>query len=160
MIETLTPYALDAKEGLAFAYGGALHLIKATTAQTGGAFGLVEILCPPGFVAPMHRHRLEDESFYVLSGELTIYLEDRRLTVSAGGFAFLPRGSAHGFRVGNQAPLRAISVFTPGGFDSFFEYVGEPTSSLELPLEVKRDFARIASAGSRYDFDDLGPLPD
>ncbi len=152
-------YAIPAGEGVRISYSGALHVLKATALQTNGAFGLVEILCPSGFTAPMHRHKLEDESFYVLEGEITFFLEDERLVVGAGGFAFLPRGHAHGFQITSEEPLRAISIFTPGGFEAFFEDVGEITDVSGMPTTVIRDFDRIRAAGARFDFEDLGPLP-
>src|SRR5215471_11428574 len=44
--------------------------IKATGASTGGAFGLVESLVAPGFSPPLHVHHREDESFWVVEGEV------------------------------------------------------------------------------------------
>jgi quercetin dioxygenase-like cupin family protein len=156
---TRSAYAVAGGEGIHISYGGALHTVKATAEQTNGAFGLVEIICPAGFVAPMHRHHLEDESFYVLEGEVMFFLEDERIVVGAGGFAFLPRGHAHGFQITSQCPLRAISMFTPGGFEAFFEDVGEVVQSPMMPAAIIRDLDRIRAAGKRFNFDDLGPLP-
>src|SRR5262249_29791108 len=51
---------------------GVTHLYKATAEETGGAFSLWEAIVPPGTGAPPHRHDHEDESFYVLSGELVV----------------------------------------------------------------------------------------
>src|SRR5215475_1220712 len=64
--------------------------IKATGASTGGAFGLVESLIAPGFSPPLHVHHREDESFWVLEGELTMRCGDRSFRAGPGSFVFLP----------------------------------------------------------------------
>ncbi|TIT85015.1 MAG: cupin domain-containing protein, partial [Mesorhizobium sp.] len=62
--------------------------VKATEASTGGGFGLLESLIAPGFSPPLHIHRCEDESFYVLEGELTMKCGDRTFRATAGSFVF------------------------------------------------------------------------
>ena len=48
-------------------------------ADTGGAFCLLEVSAAPGVSVPRHTHTREDESYYVLSGELGSLLEKKRL---------------------------------------------------------------------------------
>jgi hypothetical protein len=50
-------------------------------------------------------------------------------------------------------------MFTPGGFEAFFEDVGEVVQSPMMPAAIIRDLDRIRAAGKRFNFDDLGPLP-
>ena len=47
----------------------------------------------PGFSPPMHVHHREDESFYILEGELTLQCGERRFRAGTGAFVFLPRTS-------------------------------------------------------------------
>ena len=47
METALRPYAIHRDEGEKLSFFGALTWIKATGAQTGGAFGLIEQLMPP-----------------------------------------------------------------------------------------------------------------
>jgi uncharacterized cupin superfamily protein len=54
-------------------------IVKATGEQTGAAFGLIDNLMPAGFASPYHMHRNEDESFYVVEGEMTFYVGDERV---------------------------------------------------------------------------------
>jgi quercetin dioxygenase-like cupin family protein len=49
----------------------------ATGDRTGGAFCLVEERAGRGESVPLDRHPDDMESFYVLEGELTIYIDDR-----------------------------------------------------------------------------------
>ena len=46
------PYALAREEGLAVWFLGTLVIVKATSEQTGGAFGLIDNLMPAGFASP------------------------------------------------------------------------------------------------------------
>jgi quercetin dioxygenase-like cupin family protein len=65
-------YALHESEGEAFWLLGMLQTIKIGRDDTGGAYGLVEIVVPEGLGSPWHVHPEEDEWFYVLEGELTL----------------------------------------------------------------------------------------
>ncbi len=48
--------------------------MKATAEQIGGGFLLVEELAPTGTATPLRVHPIENESFYILEGELTFYI--------------------------------------------------------------------------------------
>jgi uncharacterized cupin superfamily protein len=73
------PYVLAKEEGQAVWFLGTLVLVKATGERTGGAFGLIDNLMPAGFASPYHVHRNEDESFYVLEGEMTFYVGEEKV---------------------------------------------------------------------------------
>ena len=90
-----TGYALANDEGEAFWLLGMLQTIKIGRDDTDGAYGLAEILVPAGVGSPWHVHPEEDEWFYVLDGELTFWVADTRLSLTAGSFAFGPKGVPH-----------------------------------------------------------------
>lgn len=54
----------------AFWWQGAMMRIKARAEDTGGALGLVDGSFYKGFGPPLHVHSREDESMYVLEGEI------------------------------------------------------------------------------------------
>ncbi len=54
---------------------------------------MVEMLAPPGDQPPLHRH--QDEGFYVLEGELSLWAGDEHVVLRAGQFANAPRGVPH-----------------------------------------------------------------
>ena len=88
-----TPYALGSEEGEALWFFGMLVTMKATAEQTGGEFLLIEELAPRGTATPLHVHPTDDESFYILEGEMTFYLEDGQpIPASAGSFVQYPKG--------------------------------------------------------------------
>ncbi len=96
--------------------------IRASGAETGGTLSLIEQLIPPGFASPWHVHHNEDESFYVIDGKVTVVVADRSVTLSAGDYAFGPRGIPHGFRIEGSKPARVL-LMTSGG--TFAEFVRE-----------------------------------
>ena len=77
--------SLEAANRVEGRYLAKILAVKATGEQTGGAFGLIDNLMPAGFASPYHMHRNEDESFYVVEGEMTFYVGDER--VKGGGWS-------------------------------------------------------------------------
>jgi hypothetical protein len=51
---------------------GALSQVRVSGAQTGRAFALADHRASRGNASPVHVHDLDDETFYVLAGELRI----------------------------------------------------------------------------------------
>jgi quercetin dioxygenase-like cupin family protein len=127
----------------------------ATSAQTGGALGVIEQEIEPGFGSPYHVHRHEDEAFYVLEGEIRFFSEGQTWVAGPGGFAFLPRGIPHGFRVEGSATARVVLLVTPGGFDGFVAELSEPAPPVGPP-----DMGKLMQTAARYAVDILGPLPE
>jgi quercetin dioxygenase-like cupin family protein len=129
--------------------------IRATAKQTGGAIGVLEQIMPPGTGSPYHVHRNEDEEFYVIDGQIRFFSGDESWLAGPGGFAFLPRGIPHGFRVEGDAPARFLLLATPGGFESFVEELWEPTPPAGPP-----DMEKVMQAAAKYQVELLGPLPE
>src|SRR5512136_3486677 len=91
------PYALNDEEGQTLQSLGALVAVKATSEQTGGAFNLFEVSCPPDYATPLHIHYAEDVAVYVLDGALVFFCGGEKTEASPGSFFFEPRGTPHGF---------------------------------------------------------------
>ena len=62
--------------------------------DTGGEYGLVEITVRAGEGSPWHVHPDEDEWFYVLDGEFTVYVGDAASVASGGLVRVRSQGSA------------------------------------------------------------------
>jgi len=105
---------------------GSQLTFRATAEQTEGTFALLEYVLAPGAGAGPHRHTREDESFLVLSGELTLQLDERQQVVAAGGFVRIPRGTRHAFANRGSVPLVALIVLTPAGLEQFFCDITQP----------------------------------
>ena len=97
-------HAVGPGEGEAIWFLQTLMSVKASGAESGGAFSLIEVHYPPAFSPPRHIHHHEDESFYVLDGEVTFICGDRTWRTQQGAFVVLPRGIEHGFTISPEAP--------------------------------------------------------
>jgi mannose-6-phosphate isomerase-like protein (cupin superfamily) len=131
--------------------------IKATAATTGGAFGLFESLLAPGFSPPLHVHHKDDESFWVLEGEVTMRCGDRTFRARAGSFVFLPRDVPHTFVVEGDAPARMLTLLTPGGGEAMFVEGGRPPEHDGLPPAAPPDIEALKRLSQRYEADIVGP---
>ena len=69
--------------------------IVASRDQTGGSLGLFRQTIAPKSGPPTHIHQTEDEFFYVVSGEFKVKLGDRIMSAPAQTVMFVPRGTAH-----------------------------------------------------------------
>src|SRR5687768_13573550 len=160
MEAALRPYALARDEGEAFWFLGAQTWVKATSAQTGGAFGLVEQVLPTGFASPWHVHHAEDEAFYVAEGEMTFLCGDQRGAAGPGTWVWGPREVPRGFRVAGTSPARLRPLATPAGFEQFVVELGEPAADWSSPPSGPPDMAKLMAVAAKYRVDLLGPLPE
>lgn len=110
-----------------------------------------------GDMPPLHVHHRDDETFYVLDGEVSLFAAGRQLTLGAGQAAFAPREIPHAYRVESEE-ARWIVITTPAGFESFVRRVAEPAPADELP-EAGRpvDPALLAQAAADVGIEILGP---
>ena len=73
-------------EGPAFSAVGDVYRILASGEQTGGAYALSEARVLPGGGPPPHIHHREDEAFFLLEGEITFLLGDKKVIAKPGTF--------------------------------------------------------------------------
>jgi len=152
------PFALGAEDGEDLWFFGTLVTFKATTEQTGGRFSLLEQLAPRGMATPLHVQPEDDESFYVIEGELTFYLGDGKpIPASAGSFVHLPAGTPHAFQVDSET-ARVLNLTTPQ-HESFMRAAGEPARERALPPEGPPDMDKVGAAAQQYGVEILGPPP-
>jgi hypothetical protein len=104
----------------------------------------------------------QDEGFYVLEGELTLFVaggEARRLR--AGDFALAPRGVPHAYRAGEDG-ARALVQSSPSGFEAFVESMSRPAEGPGLPELAgppsPEQAAHLAAVAADHGIDILGPL--
>lgn len=112
--------------GPTFGLVGDVYVIRASGAQTGGALCVVEARVSPGGGPPPHVHSREDESFYVLDGEITFATAAGAVRAGPGAFLHMPRGVPHVFRNETDRDARMLFWCTPAGFERLVEAVGTP----------------------------------
>lgn len=151
-------YALGKDEGESFYVLGMLETIKVGSADTGGGFGMIEVIARKGDGSPWHTHPDEDEWFYVTKGEFTVYVDDTRLSLKEGSFAFGPKGVPHTF-IAETEGATALIGFQPFHFEGFMRAVGEPTTERVLPppLETPPDMQKLLPIAAENGMNILGP---
>lgn len=160
MEPSVSPYLLGPGEGEArWGVDGALTAVKATGPQTVGRLAVIEDLARQGGGTPVHRHREDEESFYVLEGEMTFWLgDDAPMHAVPGTFVHIPGGVAHAFRVDSET-ARYLIVTTPR-HGAFYHAISSPAQERLLPPPSAMDMDRVEAACATYGVEILGPPPD
>ena len=96
------------------------------------AFALLHCYFRRGGEPPAHFHTKEDETFYMLEGEIRFHIGDKKFTAKAGDVAYGPKGVPHQFSLDNRNS-KGILLITPAGVETFFKEFSVPAQSLELP---------------------------
>ncbi|MDN7242714.1 quercetin 2,3-dioxygenase [Planococcus sp. N028] len=149
-------FAFARGEGKAYWFLGSLLEMKATAEDTGGAFGMVELTHPPGFAAPMHTNRNEEEIFYVLEGEATFTVGEKTIMAKQGSFVYTPRGIPHMYKFEGDGPAKILVMVTPAGFEQFFVEASVPAEEFKLPPDtVVPDKNKIMAAAQKYNLEEL-----
>src|SRR5215207_9309332 len=90
---------------------------KVLSNSVNGSVAIVEHTVEPKSIgAPMHKHTFEDETSYVLEGELSVIQEGIVQTAGPGECIVKPRGIFHTFWNAGNERVRYIEVITPGNF--------------------------------------------
>ncbi len=109
-----------------------LVTLKATSEDTAGSYSLTEMVVPSGGGPPLHTHS-EEESLYILEGEMIVKIGERTFKVGTGSFILVPKHTPHTFLVEGDGPAKLLLVFSPPGFENFFFEAGRPAEDKTLP---------------------------
>lgn len=154
-VQTQQPTFNTRNDG-AFRFLGIPTLIRAAGEATNGSFGLSESWdMAPGWASPYHTHHNEDESFYVLEGEMAFVCDGKWMKGGPGTFVYGPRELAHGFVVVGDKPARMLLMCNPGGFEHFI--LGQATD-ISAPAGPP-DMQLLMELAAKFHIDIHGPLP-
>ena len=163
------PQVVTAGEPLWFL--GTLQRIKLDGARSGGRLGVYEGLMPRGAAPPLHSHP-QDETLYVLEGDLSVWVVERELVdgdwvggcssrVGNGSLVFAPGGVAHTFRVESDT-ARLLFLSTPAGIEEYVRELAEPAQWpwLQPPADGPRvEAERLREVEERLGVIRHGPPP-
>jgi hypothetical protein len=79
---------------------------------------------PRGAAPPLHSHP-QDETLYVLEGEVTVWIDKVPRLCRAGAAAFAPSGTPHTFRIESDT-ARMLFLSTPAGIEEYVRELSEP----------------------------------
>ncbi len=100
---------------------GGQVVFKVRGEQTGGSLTAFETVVAPGDGPPLHTHANEDESLFVIDGDVRFKFYDDIQAGPDGSFVFIPRGTPHTFQNVGDEPARMLIHFTPSGMERFFD---------------------------------------
>ena len=148
---THPPILRQPGEGKSVAVVGDNYRFLATGDDTDGRYAMFEACVSPGGGPPPHIHSREEESFYVLEGEITFQVGDDRIVAKAGMFANMPIGSLHSFRNNTDRLARMIISVAPAGLEKMFLEVGQPVTWGQQALPPsKAEIDRLLAVAPSY----------
>lgn len=138
---------------------GAVTSFKASGETTDGRLAVIEDLAARGDGTPLHRHTEDEESFYVLEGTLSFWLDaEPPLEATTGTFVHIPAGVAHAFRVESER-ARYLIITTPK-HGEFYRAISDPVPAGMPSSRGEMDMARVEAACEKFGVEILGLLPD
>ena len=140
-------------------YSGWLLTFLATGEETGGQFALMEQLARKGNVPPRHIHHREDETFYIVEGEMTFFVGDETIKATPGTMVFAPRDIPHSFTIDSDE-VRILVMVSPAGAEGFFKACSVPAPSMTLPPPAEvpySDIQKMMALAPTYGFEFVGP---
>lgn len=119
---------------------GTLARVKLDRGQTAGRLGVFELVLPHGAAPPLHSHP-QDETFYILEGDVTAWVVELELAASEGDppawvaecatscgvgtVVYAAGGTPHSFRV-ESGTARMLVMSTPAGIEDYVRTLAEP----------------------------------
>jgi mannose-6-phosphate isomerase-like protein (cupin superfamily) len=105
--------------------------------------GTIDYLSGP----PLHVHRDQDDTFYVLEGVLTVQVGEEVIDLGPGDFATVPPGVPHTFTNirKDDPPPKVCNLMTPGGLDALIHDL------------MGADAPKLADLGEKHGFSIAGP---
>lgn len=139
-------------EGRTIAVVGDVYRFLATGDDTNGKYAMWEAIVPPGGGPPPHVHGREEEGFFILDGEITFQIGDKRIVATAGMFANMPVGTPHSFKNESGRPAKMLISVAPAGLEQMFFEVGVPLAegaTTALP-PTREEIEKLLAVAPKY----------
>ena len=118
----------------------------------------VALVGPAGAQAPLQVHD-EDERFFVLEGDVTLFVGEEELRAAAGCSLLAPRGRPHALRA--DTDVRIAVTTTTGRFERFLRRIARPAGGAGLPFPERpptpEEAAALTRAAAEHGIEILGP---
>ena len=136
------PIILQANEGEKILFRIGLMTFKVSSNQTDDNFMICETELPPKAYVEPHSH-LEAETFYILEGEFTFYVEDMNKGVKCkkGAFISVPPHIEHSFKNTGGYKGKILGTMSPGGakgLESLFRTFGVGLTDKDVIPDVNK----------------------
>jgi quercetin dioxygenase-like cupin family protein len=122
-----------------YVLGGTVMEQHLSGSDTGSLFSLFENQAPGSARTPIHVHDLDDETFYIIEGKMTVLVNGVRFTLGPGESIFLPRRVPHQLINETAEAARYLLLCTPSGFEGFLAAGGSVLPPGTKPKPVSSD---------------------
>lgn len=146
------PYVLGNGEGERSLVFDQLFTILASSDETDGQYGAFTMAGRRGDRIPAHQHLRTHEFFYVVDGEISVWMDDgadyhSKTTLVTGDFAYVPAGIIHAFQIHNSTKVFGCGT---AGFERFFHAIGQKTDATSPEGVYVPPFEVMRAAGEKY----------
>jgi uncharacterized cupin superfamily protein len=132
-------------------FGGSRTRLLVSGEHTEGAYCMLEIFAPAGRATPMHRHEREDETLFMLDGELEVMVDGTPHRLLSGSTIVLPRGTQHQFINRTEQTAHYLLICTPAGFERFVDACTDAHTEPVTPQAPSdADKARMRAAAADF----------
>ena len=135
--------------------------ILLSQAESAAGISLVEHDMLAGFFVPPHVHHKEDETFYILEGQVRFMVEGEVREVGAGESLHVPGGKVHAFKI--LSPRARFLTITNGPFEDMVREASVPAERPEIPPQAPftaEDQQTLALLCNRNGIEFVGPPID
>ena len=114
----LESLVLKPEDGRTYPMGRMSAVFKADLEETNSTLSVSEWWLEPNTEGPhVHQHP-EAHLFYVIAGNLAVYLQDKGwFEAEKGSYIYIPGGQEHSFENRSDETVGFMSINTPGGFE-------------------------------------------
>ena len=110
-LEDLEPRAIN--DGMGHVEGNYWEVFTNAAAGTEALRLLVQEYPPGGYTSGHPIHLDFEQTYYVMSGTMTLFLSGETHAVPAGSFVFIPRGVQHEHRNDTDVPMVFMTINVP-----------------------------------------------
>jgi len=143
---------IEAGGGAQVAWLGSRVRYLAVGEQTAGRYAASVVVMRPGDSSPPQVRHRDHEGLFVLTGELSVQVGSRSLTLPAGGFVNVPPGAARRYANRGDVPAEVLGIAAPAGFDEFQFRAGWPLAkpAEPVPPTTAEDVESVAALAAGY----------
>jgi mannose-6-phosphate isomerase-like protein (cupin superfamily) len=132
---------------------GDVYTVKISGDETQGRYSVWEIEVAPNNGPPLHKHSMEDESFYVLEGDFSFPYGSKETKAGKGQFMYVPRGEFHTYKNIGSSFGKLLLIITPPQLEKFCEEIGIPIDdklSFQPPRITPAVIKNVIKTAARY----------
>ena len=118
--------------------GGHVATFKATSEDTGGAYTITEDTFPPQVGPPPHIHHTQEETFYVLEGEMEFITDGVTTRAAAGSLVRIPRGVLRDYRTWDPSSPGSWCCTRPGALRGSSRRWASLSRTIPLRLKIRQ----------------------